>query len=105
MIKDCELGLDNCSTLTGSSTYTSCQMSSEDIVNTHDTFMKSFGIELSDDDKRLPHLDWIPKLHKYLVKHRLIAGSSECTAKQLSSLFKTGCHYTLIFLSWAASGN
>ena len=36
-----ELGLDNCSTLTGNSTYTSCQMSSEDIVNTHDTFMKS----------------------------------------------------------------
>ena len=29
-------------------------MPSEDIVNTHDTFMKSFGIELSDDDKRLP---------------------------------------------------
>ena len=26
---------------------TPCQMPSEDIVNTHDTFMKSFGIELS----------------------------------------------------------
>ena len=45
-----ELGLDNCPTLTGNSTYTSCQMSSEDIVNTHDTFMKSLGIELSEDD-------------------------------------------------------
>ena len=51
-----ELGLDNCSTPTGNSAYTSCQMSSEDIVNTHDTFMKSLGIELSDDDKRLPYL-------------------------------------------------
>ena len=51
-----ELGLDNCSTPTGNSTYTSCQMSSEDIVNTHDTFMKSLGIELSDDDKKLPYL-------------------------------------------------
>ena len=29
-----ELGLDNCSTPTGNSNYTSCQMSSEDIVNT-----------------------------------------------------------------------
>ena len=29
-----ELGLANCSTTTGNSTYTSCQMSSEDIVNT-----------------------------------------------------------------------
>ena len=31
-----ELGLDSCSTATGNSTYTSCQMSSEDIVSTHD---------------------------------------------------------------------
>ena len=43
-----ELELDNCSTPTGNSTYTSCQMLSEDIVNTHNTFMKSLGIELSD---------------------------------------------------------
>ena len=61
-------------------------MSSEDIVNTPDTFMKSFGIELSDDDKRLPYLYWTPKLHKSPVKHRFIAGSSKCTTKQLSSL-------------------
>ena len=55
-----ELGLDNCSTSTGNSTYTSCQMWSEDIVNTHDTFIKSLGTELSDDDKRLPYLYWTP---------------------------------------------
>ena len=55
-----ELGLDNCSTPTGNSAYTSCQMSSEDIVNTRDTFMKPLGIELSDDDKRLPCLYWTP---------------------------------------------
>ena len=34
-----ELGLDNCSTPTGHSTYTLCQMSSEDIVNTHNTML------------------------------------------------------------------
>ena len=55
-----ELGLDNCFTPTGNSAYTLCQMSSEDIVNTHDTFMKSLGIELSDDGKRLPYLYWTP---------------------------------------------
>ena len=71
---------------TGNSTYTSCQMSSEDIVNTHDTFMKSLGIELPDDDKRLPYLYWTPKLHKSPVKHCYIAGSSKCTTKQLPSL-------------------
>ena len=81
-----ELGLDNCSTPTGNLTYTSCQMSSEGIVSTHDTFMMSLGIELSDDDKILPHLYWTPKLHKSPVKHRFIAGSSKCATKQLSSL-------------------
>ena len=58
-----ELGLDSCSTPTENSNYTSCQMSSEDIVNTHDTFRKSLGIELFDDDKRLPYLYWTSKLH------------------------------------------
>ena len=61
-------------------------MSSEDIVNTHDTFVTSPGIELSDGDKRLPYLYWTPKLHKSPVKHCFIAGSSKCTTKQLSSL-------------------
>ena len=61
-------------------------MSSEDIVNTHDTFMKSLGIELPDDDKKLPYLYWTPKLHKCPLKHRFIAGSSKCTTKELSSL-------------------
>ena len=58
-------------------------MSSEDIVNTHDTFMKSLGIELSGDDI---YLNWSLKLHKSPVKHCFIAGSSKCTTKQLSSL-------------------
>ena len=61
-------------------------MSSEDIVNTHDTFMKSLRFELSDDDKRLPYQYWTPKLHKSAAKHCFIAGSSKCTTKQLSSL-------------------
>ena len=81
-----ELGLDNCSTPTGNSAHTSCQMSFEDIVNTHDTFMKSLGIELSNDDKRLPYLYWTAKLHKSPVKHGFIVRSSKCTTKELSSL-------------------
>ena len=81
-----ELRVDHCSTSTENSTNTSCQMSSEDIFNTHDTFMKSLGIELSDDDKILPYLYWTPRLHNSLVKHRFIDGSSKCTTKQLPSL-------------------
>ena len=56
------------------------------IVNTHVIFMMSLGIEMSDNDKRLPYLYWTPKLHKSPVKHHFIAGSSKCTTKHLSSL-------------------
>ena len=59
-------------------------MSSEDIVNTHNTFMKTLGTELSEEDKRLLYLYWTPKLHKSPVKHRFIAGSSKSSTKQLS---------------------
>ena len=60
-------------------------MSSEDILNTCDTFMKSLDNELSDGDKRLPYLYWTLKLHKPTLKHCFIAGSSTCTTEQLSS--------------------
>ena len=62
-----ELGFYNCSTPTGNLTYTSCQMLSEDNVNT------------------LP-IYWTPKLHKSPVKRHFIAGSSKYTTKQYSSL-------------------
>ena len=82
-----ELTCSDLSTFTRCHTRTfSFQVSFEDIINTHDTFMKSLGIELSDDAKRLPYLYWTPKLHKSPVKHRFIAASSKYTTKQLSSL-------------------
>ena len=55
-----ELELCNCHTPTGNSTNTSCQMLSEDIFNTNNTFIKSLGVKLADDDKRLPYLYWTP---------------------------------------------
>ena len=67
-------------------------MSSEDIVNTHNTFMKSLGIELSDDDKRLSYLYWTPKLHKSSVKLRFIAGYKTVLqlGNQNTCIIKTG---------------
>ena len=44
-------------------------------LSSSNTFMQSLATELSDDDKRLPYLHWIPKLH------HLIAGSCKCTTK------------------------
>ena len=36
--------------------------------------------------KKIPYLNWTPKLHKSPMKHCFIAGSSKCTTKELSSL-------------------
>ena len=55
-------------------------------LSSSDTFMKSLGTELSDDDKRLPYLYWTPKLHESPVKQHFVAGSCKCTTKQLFSL-------------------
>ena len=64
-----ELGLDDCSTPTGNSTYTLChQMLSEDVVNSHDTFMKSLCIELSNDDTRGYHTFIGPPSYKTVVQ-------------------------------------
>ena len=41
---------------------------------------------MSEEDKNLPYLYWTPKLHEVPFKHRLIAGSSKCTTKDLSCL-------------------
>ena len=81
-----ELGLDGSSTAAGDSACTLCRVSSGGIVGARDTFMKSFGIELSDGGKGLPYLCWAPRLRGSPVKHRFIAGSSGCAAGQLSSL-------------------
>ena len=44
------------------------------------------GLEVSEKDKNLPYLYCTPNLHKVPFKHRLIAGSSKCTTKDLSCL-------------------
>ena len=41
---------------------------------------------MSEEDQNLPYLYWTPKLHKSPYKHRLIAGSSQCTVKDLSCI-------------------
>ena len=41
---------------------------------------------MSEEDQNLPYLYWAPKSHKSSYKHRFIAGSSKCTAKDLPCL-------------------
>ena len=67
-------------------TYIPIDDSFETIVKSHNQFVTSVGLEMSEGDQNLPYLYWTPKLHKSLYKHRFIAGSSKCTTKYLSCL-------------------
>ena len=67
-------------------TYIPIDDSFETIVKSHNQFITSVGLEMSDEDQNLPYPYWAAKLHKSPYKHRFIAGSSKCTTKDLSCL-------------------
>ena len=78
-----ELGIDNS---LGNPTYTSTTLTKEEILDNHRSVLSSFGISTKDEELDLPHLYWIPKLHKCPYKQRYIAGSAKCSTKPLSKL-------------------
>ena len=79
-----ELGINNVNI--NNPTYIPIDDSFETIMKSHNQFIKSVGLEISEEDQNLPYLYWTPKLHKSPYKHRFIAGSSKCTTKDLSGL-------------------
>ena len=79
-----ELGINNVNI--NSPTYIPIDDSFETIMKSHNQFITSVGLEISEEDQNLPYLYWTPKLHKSPYKHRFIAGSSKCTTKDLSCL-------------------
>ena len=58
----------------------------ETIVKSHNQFITSVELEMSEEEQNLPYLYWTSKLHKSPYKHRFIAGSSKCTTKDLPCL-------------------
>ena len=79
-----ELGINNANI--NNPTYISIDDSFETIVKSHNQFITSVGLEMSEECQNLPCLYWTPKLHKSPCKHWFIAGSSKCTTKYLSCL-------------------
>ena len=45
---------------------------------------KKFGLNVPEESKRLPHIYWLPKLHKNPVKFRVIIAAPNCSVKPLS---------------------
>ena len=79
-----ELGINNINS--NNPAYIPIDDSFETIIKSHNQFITSVGLEMSEEDQNLPYLYWTPKLHKSPYKHRFIAGSSKCTIKDLSCL-------------------
>ena len=67
-------------------TYRRTTFSKQEILLNHASFMVSKNITNPINDKELPYLYWLPKLHKYPYKQRYIAGSSKCSTKNLSKI-------------------
>ena len=62
-----ELGINNVSI--SNPTYIPIDGSFETIVKSHNQFITSVGLEMSEQDQNLPYLYWTPKLHKSPYKH------------------------------------
>ena len=78
-----ELGLSQNSAKT--STYLQDHKTSDDITNNHAKFLKKkFNITLENVNKKLPHMYWLPKLHKTPSKARFIVAATNCSVKPLS---------------------
>ena len=80
-----ELGINNVNIK--KPTYIPIDHSFETIVKSHNRFITSVGLEMSEEDQNLPYLYWTPKLHKSPYKHQFIAGSTKCMTKDLLCLF------------------
>ena len=79
-----ELGINNVNI--NNPTYIPIDDSFETIVKSHNQFITSVGLEMSEEDQNLPYLYRTPMLHKSPYKHRFIACSSKCMTKDLSCL-------------------
>ena len=62
-------------------TYIPIDDSFETIVKSHNQFVISVGLEMSEEDQNLPYLYWTSKWHKSSYKYQFIAGSSKVRQK------------------------
>ena len=67
-------------------TYNVTYFSASEVLDNHKSVLTSFGIDPNEDERDLPYIYWIPKMHKDSYKRRFIAGSAKCSTKPLSLL-------------------
>ena len=79
-----ELGLDQANGST-QSTYEKISISSDDLIKDDcKALREKFSLEVPDSSKLLPHIYWMPKLHKTPIKFRFIIAAPNCSIKPLA---------------------
>ena len=68
-----------------SSTYKSIDLDPQVIID-HDvkTLHDTFKLDVREESKKLPHIYWLPKLHKNPIKFRFIIAAPDCSTKPLA---------------------
>ena len=66
----------------GNETYKKANRSKEEINR---EYSERLSYELTEKEKELPTMYWIPKMLKNPTKHRFIVASNSCSTKQLST--------------------
>ena len=86
-----ELGFNDNFLPIGNITYSTVKDTKEKIIERHAHELANiFNINIGNDNRILPKLFWIPKLHKSPYKFRFIAGARNCTTKPLSVTINLG---------------
>ena len=67
-------------------TYKVCNDSKDEIINNNTTFLQKFDLKITDQQKCLPIMYWIPKMHKNPVGCRFIIASKKCSTKPLTEV-------------------
>ena len=62
----------------GNLTYCNSEKGVDEIVSENVEYTERLGHTISDDDKVLPIMYWIPKMHKTPMGHRFIVASKIC---------------------------
>ena len=83
-----EVGIPN----NKSPTYKKSHLSKEEIIQNNIEICEQFGLTVDNQQKTLPIMYWIPKMHKKPTGKRFIVASSKCStkplAKVISKIFK-----------------
>ena len=69
-----------------SPTYVVCDKSENDVIDSHIKFLgNKLNIKVQENNRKLPGIYWLPKLHKKPTKFRFIIAAPKCSIKPLAS--------------------